>query len=491
MENRPIIKHLRTDISGKTLDGLNENISGVTEIGFGEIAINYNTNTPMLMIRTSGATGIGVTEFYDKSHIIRINGLIGGIQDDIIDIENRIGSGFTSANTIRDEIDIINNEISGILISGVSTNIIGGDGINVVKSGINNTISITIDNSPNNDGYIYANSSGVGISGLTSKFNNIDTVIDEINSKTSVPSGDTILKQSINGGLVSEINLVKLSNPSPEYAATYQLQGVDGMPIGANINIPLDQFLENASFFPVLGSVEKNLAISASNSGVSVSPDPETLDVSKSYIKFIFSTTAGSEWLYLDVSTLVEKYTAGYGITMSGDSQNIITVDTNVIATRSSVSAIEEVLPISAFTNQDGAYYGQTVVLLIGNIHNDISTIYQIVENINDDVRRQVGVYSDLFDLSGLTLGSRIYVINDEVVALTPFKSGLYVCSQVSPTLIFKRLLYEDDYANVNIVGGFGISANTVNDVTTIGLTDLSFEFNTTDPQISIDVGTF
>lgn len=525
METRPIVKHLRTDISGRTLEGLSGNTSGVTELDFGEIAVNYNIDTPMLMIKTSGTSGIGVTEFYDKSHIIELKGTVGGIQDDIIDIEYQLNQ---------------------IIVSGTSVNIIASDGIHVAKSGINNTISVTIDDGPNNDGYIYSNMSGVGISGLTSKIenevnkvtvnskgqdvnNNIDIyandiqissgdvttvseLIDDINTTigsgfstantitsalenlmdtTIVSTGDTILTQTISGGLKSEINLVKLSNPSPEYASSYQLQGVNGVPIGANINIPMDQFLDSASFFPVLGSVEKNAAINASNSGVSVSPTPSTLDISKSYIKFIFNTTAGSEWLYLDVSTLVNIYTAGYGIVMSGETNNIITVDTNVVATKSAVTAIEEVFPISAFTNVSGAYYGQTVAIIFGDIFSEISTINQIITNINDDVRRTVNVYSDLFDLSGLTLGSKIYVVNDENVALTPYKSGLYICAQITPSLIFKKLLYEDDYANVNIIGGFGISSNTVNDTITVGLTDLYFSSNTTSPKISIDVGTF
>lgn len=64
-----------------------------------------------------------------------------------------------------------------------------------------------------------------------------------------------------------------------------------------------------------------------------VSFDPET-----KVLTIIFNTDAGTESIEVDLTSLVDTYTAGSGISISS---NIISVDTNVIATKQSVTDID------------------------------------------------------------------------------------------------------------------------------------------------------
>lgn len=102
---------------------------------------------------------------------------------------------------------------------------------------------------------------------------------------------------------VPEYTLASVSNPDSAYASQYQLKK-DGVPVGATINIPKDQFLKEASFH---ATAEEGVTTEAP------------------YLKFVWDldidpAVAGDQNVtYIPVKDLVDTYTAGDYITISTD----------------------------------------------------------------------------------------------------------------------------------------------------------------------------
>ena len=116
----------------------------------------------------------------------------------------------------------------------------------------------------------------------------------------------------------------KDANPGT-YAAVYHLTK-DGVDIGEAINIAKDQLLKSVE---VKTCAEKDVPISG-------------LNVGDKYIDFTFIVEGGVEsHSYIAVKDMVKPYTAGSGIII--DSENVISVDTDVIATKEYVDNVADI----------------------------------------------------------------------------------------------------------------------------------------------------
>lgn len=108
---------------------------------------------------------------------------------------------------------------------------------------------------------------------------------------------------------VPEYTIVKLGTATEGYIATYQLQK-DGVQVGANIDIPKDYLVKSAEIKVSTGD-----------------GDPSGFPVGTKYIDFVINThdtatgTGTESHIYLDVQSLVDTYTAGNGITISGTNE--------------------------------------------------------------------------------------------------------------------------------------------------------------------------
>ena len=102
---------------------------------------------------------------------------------------------------------------------------------------------------------------------------------------------------------IPEYSIVKLGTATDGYIATYQLQK-DGVQAGANIDIPKDYLVKSAEIKTSAGE-----------------GDPSGLPAGSKYIDFVINTKVGTgeeSHIYLDVQELVDAYTAGNGIEISG-----------------------------------------------------------------------------------------------------------------------------------------------------------------------------
>lgn len=104
---------------------------------------------------------------------------------------------------------------------------------------------------------------------------------------------------------IAEYSVVKLETATDGYLASYQLQK-DGAPVGATINIPKDYLVKSASV------------------KTATADDPSGFAEGTKYIDFIVNTydtdsgTGKESHIYLNVQDLVDVYTAGNGIEISG-----------------------------------------------------------------------------------------------------------------------------------------------------------------------------
>jgi len=139
----------------------------------------------------------------------------------------------------------------------------------------------------------------VSVSGAT---NNAIEVTGEVDKTVTlkIDANDKILDQSSNG-LSAIISLVKAdqNDIASGNAAEYYLVGKDGTtPIGARINIPKDQFLNNVEFVKGQGSKDDKL-------------------------EFTFSVPSGTKVLDVDLSGLFSEYENGNGISLTASSTGI------------------------------------------------------------------------------------------------------------------------------------------------------------------------
>lgn len=116
----------------------------------------------------------------------------------------------------------------------------------------------------------------------------------------------------------SEYGLAKAATATEGYSATYYLTR-DGEQVGEKINIPKDMVVQS-------GSVK---TCTAANSPV------EGFAVGDKYIDLVLANADNSH-VYVKVTDLVDTYTAGEGIVITG---NQVSVDTSKIYTKTQVDA--------------------------------------------------------------------------------------------------------------------------------------------------------
>lgn len=105
---------------------------------------------------------------------------------------------------------------------------------------------------------------------------------------------------------IPEYTIVKLGTATEGYIATYQLQK-DGVQVGANIDIPKDYLVKSA-----------DIKVSTGDG------DPSGFPAGTKYIDFVINTKVGvgeESHIYLSVQELVDTYTAGNGIVISGTNE--------------------------------------------------------------------------------------------------------------------------------------------------------------------------
>ena len=105
---------------------------------------------------------------------------------------------------------------------------------------------------------------------------------------------------------IPEYSIVKLGTATEGYIATYQLQK-DGVQVGANIDIPKDYLVKSA-----------DIKVSTGDG------DPSGFPAGTKYIDFVINTKVGvgeESHIYLSVQELVDTYTAGNGIVISGTNE--------------------------------------------------------------------------------------------------------------------------------------------------------------------------
>lgn len=123
---------------------------------------------------------------------------------------------------------------------------------------------------------------------------------------------------------IPEYSIVKLGTATEGYIATYQLQK-DGVQVGANIDIPKDYLVKSA-----------DIKVSTGDG------DPSGFTAGTKYIDFVINTKVGvgeESHIYLSIQELVDTYTAGNGIVISGTNEisvkvvaaNGLSVDTDGI----------------------------------------------------------------------------------------------------------------------------------------------------------------
>lgn len=118
----------------------------------------------------------------------------------------------------------------------------------------------------------------------------------------------------------SEYTVAKAATAETGYSATYYLTK-DGNPVGEKINIPKDMVVQS-------GSVKTCTTADSPLEG---------LAVGDKYIDLVLANADDSH-VYVKVTDLVDVYTAGNGIVISG---NQVSVDTAKVALKSDVTTLE------------------------------------------------------------------------------------------------------------------------------------------------------
>lgn len=121
-----------------------------------------------------------------------------------------------------------------------------------------------------------------------------------------ISANDKILSQ-IADGLLATMTIAKLSSATAGYASSYQLQDKDGNALGVTIDIPKDMVVSK-------GEVKTVETTDQPYSGAVIGDK---------YIDLTIANNNGSH-IYIPVKDLVDVYTAGNGINVSGS--NVISV---------------------------------------------------------------------------------------------------------------------------------------------------------------------
>ena len=221
-------------------------------------------------------------------------------------LSGAIGSDFNSTDTVKKYIDDTDNELSGEIsyVSGVVATINNtaetAGSFRAGEAAISGAIGGSYD-AENTVAAAIAELSGNAIS-LVAADDNAIVVSGEVDKTVGlkINANDKFLSQT-SDGLSATVSIVKASTltDSENNAAEYYLVGNDGTtPIGARINIPKDQFLDNVEFVKGQGSKDDKL-------------------------QFTFSVPSGTKVLDVDLSGLFSEYEPGSGISLIASSTGI------------------------------------------------------------------------------------------------------------------------------------------------------------------------
>lgn len=170
---------------------------------------------------------------------------------------------------------------------------------------------------PKTKGALVTNANGQTLEGVQAgaQVNIVETV--KVNGTALTPDASKAVNVVIPAS--ADYTVVKDDVAATGYAATYHLTK-DGTNVGAAINIPKDMVVSS-------GSVE-----TCTEADVPV----EGLEVGDKYIDLVLAN-ASSSHVYIPVTDLVDIYTGGNGINVNN---NVISIDTSVVATQSNISTL-------------------------------------------------------------------------------------------------------------------------------------------------------
>lgn len=132
-----------------------------------------------------------------------------------------------------------------------------------------------------------------------------------------INAGDKVLSKDVDG-LKSTVNVVKLATPTEGFASSYQVQGKGGVALGATIDIIKDKMIKDVEF--IHNATQADVDTAKTRLGA----EQTVVVIGGSYIAFDFYVNEiHDKWLYIDVTTLIDEYTAGNGINITG---NVISV---------------------------------------------------------------------------------------------------------------------------------------------------------------------
>lgn len=162
---------------------------------------------------------------------------------------------------------------------------------------------------------------------------------------------------------VSEYTIVKSGTPTSGAFATYELQK-DGVLAGAKIDIPKDYLVKSASIKTAEGD-----------------SDPSGFPNGTKYIDFVVNSVEGlgnESHIYLNANELVDAYTAGNGITVSGSNEisvkvvaeNGLSVDATGIKLSIATASTPGAMSAADKTKLDGLH----VIATSGNVNDLVQT---------------------------------------------------------------------------------------------------------------------
>lgn len=233
----------------------------------------------IILGRYSGATASDVKTIaglvYSENSVktltfIDVDGTTADITALRTEINNKLGSGVTSANTATMQFEVLNEQISGMNLTVVSGN---GEVITAISE-TNGVVSAS--KTPIKDVKLSGYSKGSATGSITSN-DDINTAISKIengltertlspNDKSvnvvtnttgttvalNIRNGEKVIKldtDATSGGVYTNLNLVKITDGLPETVKErYKLMASDNTQIGSSIDIPKDSHIMTISY---------------------------------------------------------------------------------------------------------------------------------------------------------------------------------------------------------------------------------------------------